>query len=92
MGIATLIITSVSLIVMILTLFVTYRMLRYMKDSDIIKSIKSEERRRKEILSRIESKEEQIRKLSTMTMLSGSDAQAKIDALKDEISELLSQL
>lgn len=92
MGTATLIITSVSLVVMILTLFVTYRMLRYMKDSDIIKSKESEKRRRKQVLSRIKSKEEQLERQNLLATLSGSGAQAKADALKDEIDELRSQL
>lgn len=92
MEIATLIITSVSLFVMILTLYVTCRMLRYMKDSDIIKSKESEKRRREQVLSRIKCKEEQLEKQSFLATLSGSGAQAKVDALKDEIDELRSQL
>lgn len=92
MEIATLIITSVSLFVMVLTLYVTYRMLRYIKDSDIIKSKESEKRRRKQVLSRIKSKEEQLERQSLLANLSGSGAQAKVDALKDEIDELRSQL
>ena len=88
MGIATLIITSVSLFVMILTLYVTYRMLHYMKDSDIIKSKQSENRRRKEILSRIETKEEQLKKQSLLASLSGSGAQTTVDRLNNEIAEL----
>ena len=91
MGMATLIITSVSLVVMILTLYATYRMLRYMKDSDIIKSKESENRRREQILSRIKCKEEQLKRQSLLATLSGSGAQAKVDALKDEIDELRSQ-
>lgn len=92
MEIATLIITSVSLVVMILTLYVTVKMLRYMKDSDIIKSKENEERWRKKILSQIESKEEQLKKQSLLASLSGSGAQTKVDALKDEIAELRNQL
>ena len=88
MGIATLIITSVSLIVMIFTLYVTAKMLRYMKDSDIIKSKQSENRRRKEILSRIETKEEQLKKQSLLASLSGSGAQTTVDRLNNEIAEL----
>lgn len=92
MGMATLIITSVSLVVMILTLYVSVRMLRYMKDSDIIKSKESENRRREQILSRIKCKEEQLERQNLLANLSGSGAQTKADALKDEIDELRSQL
>lgn len=67
-------------------------MLRYMKDSDIIKSKESENRRRKQILSRIKCKEEQLERQNLLATLSGSGAQAKVDALKDEIDDLRSQL
>ena len=89
---ATLIIAGVSLIVMLISLFVTCKMLKYMKESDIIKSKESEKRRREQVLSRIKCKEGQLEKQSFLATLSGSGAQAKADALKDEIDELRSQL
>lgn len=92
MGTATLIIAGVSLIVMLITLCVTCKMLKYMKESDIVKSKKSEERRRKDILAHIESKEKQLEQKELMSHLSGTNNSPEIEKLKDEISELRNML
>ena len=81
MGIATLLISAA-------TLFVTTWMLIYMKKSDRIKSEKSEERRRMDILARIESKEEQLKKIRPLANISGSGYGPQVEKLENEISEL----
>ena len=89
---ATLIIAGVSLVVMLFTLCVTCKMLKYMQESDIVKSKKSEERRRMDILSRIESKEEQLKKIKPLACLSGSGYGPQVEKLENEISELRNML
>ena len=92
MEIATLIIAGVSLVVMLVTLFVTCKMLKYMKESDIVKSEKSEERRRMDILARIESKEEQLKKIRPLADISGSGYRPQVEKLENDISELRNML
>lgn len=89
---ATLIIAGVSLVVMLFTLCVTCKMLKYMQESDIVKSKKSEERRRMDILSRIESKEEQLKKIKPLACLSGSGYGQQVEKLENDISELRNML
>lgn len=89
---ATLIIAGMSLVVTVVTLFVTCRMLKYMRESDVIKSKKSDERRHKDILAHIESKKEQLERAKSLSRLSGSGYGPKVEKLKDEISELYSML
>lgn len=89
----TLVIAALALIVAVVTLVVTYRMLVYMKKSDLLKSRNEEKRRRKDIMAHIESKEKQLEKAKMMSMLSGSGiGQQQIDALNYEIDELRSRL
>lgn len=89
----TLVIAALALIVAVVTLVVTYRMLVYMKKSDLLKSRNEEKRRRKDIMAQMESKEKQLEKAKMMSMLSGSGiGQQQIDALSYEIDELRSRL
>lgn len=80
------------MIVMLITLRVTCKMLKYMKESDIVKSQESEERRKKEIRVRIKSKEKQLKQKELMSHLSGPDCGSQIERLKDDISELRDML
>lgn len=90
---ANLIVACASLVVMVVTFFITFRMYVYMKKSDLLKSRNEEKRRRKDIMAQIESKEKQLEKVKTMSMLSGSGiGQQQIDALNYEIDELRSRL
>lgn len=84
----TLVIAIISLVVMIVTLFVTIRMLVYMKKSDRIKSEKTEKLRKKEIMTRIHAKEKQRARLEAMSLVSGSNVFSQIEQLNNEISEL----
>lgn len=89
----TIIIACASLVVMVVTFFITFRMYVYMKKSDLLKSKNEEKRRRKDIMAQIESKEKQLEKTKMMSMLSGSGiGQQQIDALNYEIDELKSRL
>lgn len=88
-----LIVASASLVVMVVTFFITFKMYVYMKKSDLLKSRNEEKRRRKDIMAQIESKEKQLEKTKMMSMLSGSGiGQQQIDALNYEIDELRSRL
>lgn len=90
---ANLIVACASLVVMVVTFFITFRMYVYMKKSDSLKSRNEEKRRRKDIMAQIESKEKQLEKAKMMSMLSGSGiGQQQIDALNYEIDELRSRL
>ena len=88
---ANLIVACASLVVMVVTFFFTFKMYVYMKKSDLLKSRNDENRRKKDIIAHIESKEKQLEKTKMMSMLSGSGRQ-QIDALNDEIDELRSRL
>lgn len=89
----TLVIAIVSLGVMIVTLFITMRMLMYMKKSDLMKSRNEERLRRKDIMARIESKKKELESMRMMSRLSGSGiSQQQIFKLENEISELYSRL
>lgn len=88
-----LVIAIVSLGVMIVTLFITMRMLMYMKKSDLMKSRNEERLRRKDIMARIESKKKELESMRMMSRLSGSGiSQQQIFKLENEISELYSRL
>ena len=90
---ANLIVACASLVVMVVTFFITFRMYVYMKKSDLMKSKNDEKRRRKDIMAQIESKKKQLEKAKMMSMLSGSGiGQQQIDALNNEIDELRSRL
>jgi len=90
---ANLIVACASLVVMVVTFFITFRIYVYMKKSDLMKSRNEEKRRKKDIMAQIESKEKQLEKAKMMSMLSGSDVgQQQIDALNYEIDELYSRL
>lgn len=88
-----LVIAIVSLGVMIVTLFITMRMLMYMKKSDLMKSRNEEKRRKKDIMAQIKSLEKQLEKAKMMSMLSGSGVgQQQIDEIEYKLSELYSRL
>ena len=90
---ANLIVACASLVVMVVTFFFTFKMYVYMKKSDLLKSRNEEKRRRKDIMAQIESKEKQLEKVKTMSILSGSGiGQQQVDALNYEIDELRSRL
>lgn len=64
-----------------------------MKKSDLLKSRNEEKRRRKDIMAQIESKEKQLEKAKTMSILSGSGiTQQQIFKIENEISELYNRL
>ena len=83
---------TATLIIAAATLFVTTWMLIYMKRSDRIKNKKSEDRRRKDILARIESKENQLKQKELLASLNGSEYGPQVERLKDDISELRNML
>ena len=90
---ANLIVACASLVVMVVTFFFTFKMYVYMKKSDLLKSRNEEKRRRKDILAQIESKEKQLEKAKTMSILSGSGiTQQQIFKIENEISELYNRL
>lgn len=89
----TLVIAALALLVAVVTLVVTYRMLVYMKKSDLLKSRNEEKRRRKDIMAQIESKEKQLEHVKLMARLSCSGVgQQQIDSMNYEIDELRSRL
>ena len=88
-----LVIVIVSLGVMIVTLFITMRMLMYMKKSDLMKSRNEEKWRKKDVMAQIKSLEKQLEKAKMMSMLSGSGVgQQQIDEIEYKLSELYSRL
>lgn len=90
---ANLIVACASLVVMVVTFFFTFKMYVYMKKSDLMKSRNEEKRRRKDIMAQIESKEKQLEKAKTMSILSGSGiTQQQIFKIENEISELYNRL
>lgn len=90
---ANLIVACASLVVMVVTFFFTFKMYVYMKKSDLLKSRNEEKRRRKDIMAQIESKEKQLEKAKTMSILSGSGiTQQQIFKIENEISELYNRL
>lgn len=90
---ANLIVACASLVVMVVTFFITFRMYVYMKKSDLMKSRNEEKRRNKDIMAQIESKEKQLEHVKLMASLNGSGiGQQQIDALNYEISELYNRL
>ena len=87
------IISIATLVVAAATLFVTAWMLVYMKKSDIAKSKRDENRRKKDIMAQIESKKNELERMNTMSRLVGSGvSQQQIFKLENEISELYSRL
>ena len=90
---ANLIVACASLVVMVVTFFITFRMYVYMKKSDLMKSRNEEKRRKKDIMARIESKKNELERMNTMSCLAGSGvSQQQIFKLENEISELYSRL
>lgn len=90
---ANLIVACASLVVMVVTFFITFRMYVYMKKSDLLKSRNEEKRRRKDIMAQIESKKNELERMNTMSRLAGSGvSQQQIFKLENEISELYSRL
>lgn len=88
-----LIVACASLVVMVVTFFITFRMYVYMKKSDIVKSKREEKRRQKDIMAQIDSREKQLDHVKLMTSLNGSGiGQQQVDALNYEISELYNRL
>ena len=88
-----LIVACASLVVMLVTFFITFRMYVYMKKSDLMKSRNEEKRRKKDIMAQIESKKKEIERMNTMSRLVGSGvSQQQIFKLENEISELYSRL
>ena len=90
---ANLIVACASLVVMVVTFFITFRMYVYMKESDLMKSRNEEKRRKKDIMAQIESKKNELERMNTMSRLAGSGvSQQQIFKLENEISELYSRL
>ncbi len=90
---ANLIVACASLVVMVVTFFITFRMYVYMKKSDLMKSRNEEKRRKKDIMAQIESKKNELERMNTMSRLAGSGvSQQQIFKLENEISELYSRL
>ena len=90
---ANLIVACASLVVMVVTFFITFRMYVYMKKSDLMKSRNEEKRRKKDIMAQIESKKSELERMNTMSRLAGSGvSQQQIFKLENEISELYSRL
>lgn len=88
-----LVIAIVSLGVMIVTLFITMRMLMYMKKSDLMKSRNEEKRKKKDIMAQIKSLEKQLENAKMMSMLSCSGVkQQRIDEIEYKLSELYDRL
>lgn len=67
---ANLIVACASLVVMVVTFFITFWMLVYMKKSDLMKSKNDEKRRKKDIMAQIESKKKQLEKANKLGVLS----------------------
>ena len=89
----TLVIAALALIVAVVTLVVTYRMLAYMKKSDLMKSRNEEKRRKKDIMAQIKSLEKQLENAKMMSMLSCSGVkQQRIDEIEYKLSELYGRL
>jgi hypothetical protein len=90
---ANLIVACASLVVMVVTFFITFRMYVYMKKSDLMRSRNEEKRRKKDIMAQIESKKNELERMNTMSRLVGSGvSQQQIFKLENEISELYSRL
>ena len=92
-----LVIAIVSLGVMIVTLFITMRMLMYMKKSDLMKSKQSVSAKRKQILEQIKVKERQLKSLNDYTMFpvehtAIDNIRTQKLMLESEIKELYNQL
>lgn len=91
--IANLIVACASLVVMVVTFFITFRMYMYMKKSDLMKSRNKEKRRKKDIMAQIKSLEKQLENAKMMSMLSCSGVkQQQIDEIEYKLSELYSRL
>lgn len=90
---ANLIVACASLVVMLVTFFITFRMYVYMKKSDLMKSRNEEKRRKKDIMAQIKSLEKQLENAKMMSMLSCSGVkQQQIDEVEYKLSELYSRL
>lgn len=90
---ANLIVACASLVVMVVTFFITFRMYVYMKKSDLMKSRNEEKRRKKDIMAQIKSLEKQLENAKTMSMLSCSGVkQQQIDEIEYKLSELYCRL
>lgn len=90
---ANLIVACASLVVMVVTFFITFRMYVYMKKSDLMKSRNKEKRRKKDIMAQIKSLEKQRENAKMMSMLSCSGVkQQRIDEIEYKLSELYGRL
>ncbi len=94
---ANLIVACASLVVMVVTFFITFRMYVYMKKSDLMKSKQSVSAKRKRILEQIKVKERQLKSLNDYTMFpvehtAIDNIRTQKLMLESEIKELYNQL